>query len=94
MPNAFVRSTSAAPDEEMPAVVSVNMTVAAMATNEFLALLYRTLNQPNRCYATTRINLSENEMEISPKGAPCPVMTKFLGSGDASPRLGLPELSA
>jgi hypothetical protein len=81
------------PDEEMPAVVSVNMTVAAMPRTNFLALLYRTRNQPNRCYATTRINLSENEMEIFPE-APCPVMTKFLGSGDASPRLGLPELSA
>ncbi|WP_425988594.1 ThiF family adenylyltransferase [Afipia sp. DC4300-2b1] len=80
-------------DEEMPAVISVNMTVAAMAANEFLARLYRTRNQPNRAYATTRINLSENEIEVSPEGAPCPVMGKLLGSGDASPLLGLPELS-
>jgi len=81
-------------DEEMPAVISVNMTVAAMAANEFLARLYRTRNQPNRVYATTRINLSENEIEVFPEGAPCLVMAKLLGSGDASPLLGLPELSA
>lgn len=81
-------------DEEMPAVVSVNMTVAAMAVNEFLARMYRTRNQPNGAYAITRINLAENEMEVVPEGPPCPVMGKLLGSGDSAPLLGLPELSA
>jgi ThiF family/Prokaryotic homologs of the JAB domain len=81
-------------DEEMPAVISVNMTAAAMAANEFLARLYRTRNQPNASYATTRVNLSENEIENIVEGASCPVMGKLLGRGDAGPLLGLPELSA
>jgi hypothetical protein len=81
-------------DEEMPAVISVNMTAASMAANEFLARLYRTRNQQNHCYATTRINLSENEIEVAAEGAPCPIMAKLLGSGDIAPLLGLPELSA
>jgi hypothetical protein len=81
-------------DEEMPAVISVNMTVAAMAANEFLARLYQTRNQPNAAYAMSRINLSENEIENVAEGAPCPVMGKLLGRGDVGPLLGLPELSA
>jgi hypothetical protein len=80
-------------DEEMPAVISVNMTVAAMAANELLARLYRTRNQPNVAYAITRINLAENEIENEAEGAPCPIMGKLLGRGDAGPLLGLPELS-
>jgi hypothetical protein len=80
-------------DEEMPAVISVNMTIAAMAANEFLARLYRTRNQPNAAYAMTHINLSENELESVAEGAACPVMGKLLGRGDAGPLLGLPELS-
>lgn len=75
-------------------MISVNMTGASMAANEFLARLYRTRNQQNHCYATTRINLSENEIEVSAEGAPCPVMARLLGSGDIAPLLGLPELSA
>jgi hypothetical protein len=81
-------------DEEMPAVISVNMTAAAMAVNEFLARLYRTRNLPNGAYATTRINLAENEIECVPEGEACPAMGKLLGLGDAAPLLGLPELSA
>jgi hypothetical protein len=46
-------------------VISVSMRVAAMAANEFLARLYRTRNQPNRAYPATRMNLSENEIEVS-----------------------------
>jgi ThiF family len=80
--------------EEMPAVISVDMTVAEMAANEFLARLYRPRNRPNSAYAMTRINLSENEIEVFAEGDPCSVMVKLLGSGDACPLLGLPELSA
>jgi hypothetical protein len=81
-------------DEEMPAVISVNMTAAAMAVNEFLARRYRTRNLPNSAYATTRINLAENEIECVPEGEACPAMGKLLSQGDAAPLLGLPELSA
>lgn len=80
-------------DEEMPAVISVNMTVAAMAANELLARLYRTRNQPNSAYAITRVNLAENEIESVAEGDPCLVMSKLVGRGDAGPLLGLPELS-
>lgn len=81
-------------DEEAPAVVSVNMTVAAMAVNELLARLYRTRNEPNHDFATSRINLAEMEIETVPEGSPCPVFAPGVGAGDIAPLLNLPELSA
>lgn len=79
--------------EEAPAVVSVNMTMAAMAVNELLARLYRTRNQPNRNFATTRINLAEMEIETVAEEGPCPVFGPGVGAGDITPMLNLPELS-
>jgi hypothetical protein len=70
------------------------MMAAAMAVNEVLARRYGTRNLPNGTYATTRINLSENEIESVAEGRACPAMGKLLGQGDAEPLLGLPELSA
>ena len=80
-------------EEEAPAVISVNMTMAAMAVNECVARLYRTRNQPNRAYATTRVNLAEMDIEVVEEGPPCPVFAPAVGAGDVSPPLGLPELS-
>lgn len=81
-------------EEEAPAVISVNMTMAAMAINECLARLYHTRNQPNRDFAVTRMNLAEMEIEAVPEGVPCPVFAPGLAAGDTIPPLGLPELSA
>ena len=80
-------------EEESPAVISVNMTMAAMAVNECLARLYRTRNRPNRYYAIARVNLAEMEIETVEEGPPCPVFAPAVGAGDVSPPLGLPELS-
>lgn len=80
-------------EEEAPAVISVNMTLAAMAVNECLARLYRTRNQPNRDYAITRVNLAEMEIETVSEGTPCPVFAPGVGAGDIAPPLNLPELS-
>jgi molybdopterin/thiamine biosynthesis adenylyltransferase len=80
-------------EEEAPAVISVNMTVAAMAVNEMLARLYLTRNQPNRSFATLRINLAEMEIEAVPEGDPCPLFGPVVGVGDIEPPLNLPELS-
>lgn len=81
-------------EEEAPAVISVNMTMASLAVNEGLARLYRTRNSVNRDFATTRVNLAEMEIETVAEGEPCPVFASGLGAGDTSPPLGLPELSA
>ena len=83
-------------DEEAPAVISVNMTMAAMAVNELLARLYRTRNIPNGRCAITRINLAEMEIEIEieAEGSPCPTSFRIAGRGDIEPFMDMPELSA
>ena len=79
--------------EEAPAVISVNMTMASLAVSECLARLYRTRNSANRDFAITRVNLAEMEIETIAEGEPCPIFAPAVGAGDASPPLGLPELS-
>ena len=81
-------------DEEAPAVISVNMTVAALAVDEWLARLYRYRNLTNKNYATLRLSLTESEIENLPEGPPCRLMSKYLGLGDCEPLIGLPELGA
>ena len=80
-------------DEEAPAVVSVNMTIAAMAVNEMLARFYQTRNVPNGRFAITRFNLAEMDIEAEAEGGPCPMFARVAGLGDISPMLDLPELS-
>jgi molybdopterin/thiamine biosynthesis adenylyltransferase len=79
--------------EEAPAVISVNMTMAAMAVNELLARLYQTRNVPNNRFALTRFNLAEMDIEAEAEGVPCPMFARIAGLGDITPMLDLPELS-
>jgi len=79
--------------EEVPAVISVNMTMASLAVNECLARLYRTRNLPNREYAELRVSLTEMEIEVIPEREPCRMLSRYVGMGDVEPLLGLPELS-
>ena len=81
-------------DEEAPAVISVNMTMAAMAVNELLARLYQTRNVPNRRFALTRVSLAEMDIESEEEATPCPLFSRIAGFGDINPLLNLPELSA
>ncbi len=80
-------------NEEKPAVISVNMTVAAMAINEFLARIHCFRAQPNSEYAINRFSLV-NGLQINEKeGRPCKILSKHLGKGDVMPLLDLPYLS-
>jgi hypothetical protein len=79
--------------EEGPAVISVNMTMAALAANECLARIYRFRNLPNREYAELRISLTEMEFDAIGEADPCRLLERHVGEGDATPLLGLPELS-
>lgn len=79
--------------EEAPAVISVNMAMAAMAVNEMLARLYQTRNVPNGRFAITRFNLAEMDIESEHENVPCPMFARIAGLGDISPMIDLPELS-
>jgi hypothetical protein len=64
--------------EDRPAVISVNMQLAAMAVNEFLARIHHFRDDGNKLFAQTRISK---------------VLSRNVGRGDVFPLLDMPELS-
>lgn len=79
---------------DRPAVISVNMDVAAAAVNEFLARVhpYRVLD--NKHFAVRRICLSDPDAGYhATEGAPCPSMRRDVGIGDRRPFLNMPFLT-
>lgn len=78
---------------DQPAVISVNMQVAAMAFNEFLARVNPYRVESNSKYAQRRIVISDPESsEDTEDGDSCRVFSKYTGLGDQQPLLGLLEL--
>jgi len=81
-------------DEDRPAVISVNATVASLAVNELIARLRDFRDEPNREYATIGISLSQMAFYPEPEPeAPCRVIGKNIGRGDVIPLLDQAELS-
>ncbi|TDY24592.1 JAB domain-containing protein similar to deubiquitination enzymes [Paraburkholderia sp. BL6665CI2N2] len=78
---------------DRPAVISLNMLVAAYAVNEMLARLMPYRVDPNSNFAQRRISLSDplassNEGD----GEVCPAFVKRVGFGLAEPLLGIMDL--
>lgn len=75
---------------DQPAVISVNMQIAAIAFNEFLARIHPYRIEPNKKYAQRRIVISDPaaSMDIS-EGEPCKTFARYLAKGDQKPLLGL-----
>jgi len=80
-------------EEDRPAVISINMFFAALAVNDFLARLHPYRNQPNSAYAYVGGNLSEMQLFSEMEAAPCTVLQRHVGRGDAKPLLERPVLS-
>lgn len=78
---------------DRPAVISVNMLVAAVAVNDFLARLHPFRLDPNGGFAAQTVSLTQGEYVQLPDGEPCPMFAKKVGRGDVRPLLEMPELS-
>ncbi|MBE9064104.1 ThiF family adenylyltransferase [cf. Phormidesmis sp. LEGE 11477] len=79
-------------EEHRPAVISVNMLLASLAVNDFLARLHPYREEPNSTIASIAVSLSSLEIFVDPEEEPCPMLQAFVGHGDCSPLLGLMEL--
>jgi hypothetical protein len=79
--------------EDRPAVISVNMHIASLAVNEFLARLHAYRDDSNADFAIHRISLTQAQIYHESDGAPCPALSRHVGRGDTSPLLDMPELS-
>lgn len=78
---------------DRPAVISVNMTAAAAAMNEFLARIHGFRLQKNSRFSARRICLTDSDASMDEgDGSPCPQMIRLLGAGDQTPFLGMMRL--
>ncbi len=77
---------------QRPAVISVNMLVSSLAVNDFLARLHPYRKVPNSAIAAIEFSLGEIRMTADEEMDDCPLMSRFVGWGDRSPWLGLPQL--
>ena len=74
-----------------PAVISVNMFAAALAINDFLARLHPYRKNQNANIASIEFSLGELRLTPDEEMENCRVMGRYIGFGDRSPLLGLPE---
>lgn len=83
----------AAVQESSPAVISINMQVAATAVNEFLARLHPYRNLANS--EVDAVKIMFNDCVTYPETIPdaCPFFAKYVGKGDIEPLLNNPEFS-
>lgn len=79
--------------EHRPAVISVNMFIASLAMNDFLARLHPYREESNSAIASIEFSLSSLEFFPEPEGEPCAMLRYIVGRGDIEPLLGLMELA-
>lgn len=77
---------------ESPAVISINMQVASIAINEFLARIHPFRYDSSEEFAITRFSLSDGYFQHESEGSPDKYLQKFLGRGAIKPILNMPEL--
>ncbi len=80
-------------DVHSPAVISVNMLVASIAVNEFLARIHGFRNEDNVDFEITRFSLTDGYFFHERDDSTDAYLKKFCGRGDMSPFLNMPELS-
>jgi hypothetical protein len=80
-------------NEPSPAVISINMQVAAIAVNDFLARIHPYRNISNEEIDITRILFHEWTMFHEASNIPCDYFSKIVGKGDIEPLLNTPGLS-
>ncbi len=76
-----------------PAVISVNMLIAALGVNELLARIHGYRDEPNCEYAVQTISLTHGAMYNESEGPPCRILSRHAGRGDVFPLLDEVELS-
>ncbi len=79
--------------EDRPAVISINMQIASMAVNEFLARLHPYRLDDNSSSAVVRVNFVGTEIVRSLEGEASGMYAKNLGRGDSRLLLNMPDLS-
>lgn len=80
-------------DEDRPAVISINMQVASVAVNEFLARLHPYRLDPNGESAIVRIGFMHGAEHRQAEPPSSGMFFTHIGKADVRPLLSMPELS-
>jgi hypothetical protein len=80
-------------DEQAPAVISVNTTVAGIAVNEFLSRLHSFRSCDGDDCSIVRFSFMETLIIKESEGGACDTLERHVGRGDIEPTLGLSSLS-
>lgn len=78
--------------EDRPAVISINMQIAATAVNEFLARLHPYRTASNDEFAVVRTSFFHGELHRESDRMPVPPARSLVGRGDVSPLLDMPAI--
>ena len=76
-----------------PAVISINMQVAAIAVNDFLSRIHSFRNFANADVDAIKVDFSDCLSYPDSLPEVCPFFLKWVGKGDIEPLLNSPELS-
>jgi hypothetical protein len=79
--------------EDRPAVISINMQMASIAINEFLARFHPYRHDDNADSAVVRMSFIQGHCYREADGAASGTFASVLGRGDVRPLLSMPELS-
>lgn len=80
-------------NESSPAVISINMQIAAIAVNELLARIHPYRNINNDEIDVIRANFADSITFPDAISESCPFFQKFVGKGDVEPLLNFIEFS-
>lgn len=80
--------------EDRPAVISINMQMAATAVNEFLARLHPYRYATNEEFSTVRTSFIQGEHYRESDRIPVPALARQAGRGDVTPLLDMPAIQA
>jgi hypothetical protein len=80
-------------EEDRPAVISINMQMAAVAMNEFLARLHPYRQDDNADSAIVRVSFMQGAEYREREPASSGMFSAHIGKADVAPLLSMPELS-
>jgi hypothetical protein len=80
--------------EDRPAVISINMQMAATAVNEFLARLHPYRYATNNEFSTVRTSFIQGEHYRETDRIPIPALARQAGRGDVTPLLDMPTIQS
>lgn len=80
--------------EKRPAVLPLNMAIAAQGVMDFMARLHPFRTKANGAFAAQCLSFQHGIIDKDAESSPCPSLSRLCGCGDIQPFLGLPGFTS